>query len=266
MLTDTTITAGMRALFLFAHPDDEVGCMGVIEAIVSNAGTALCVFLTDGRYGGQAAEPRMTESRRALGRLGVRDDQIHFVGVDLNIPDGQLHRHLPRVIEWLGPQVLGSEPLGCIFVPAWEGGHQDHDATHIVGLALGAGPEGRVRCLQFPLYHGRGLPGSLFRVLSPIPENGPVTAFPIPLRRRIRYVAMCLGYPSQWKTWLALFPFVAAILLLRGSYRMQLADSRRLAERPHPGPLLYERRRACSRDEFLAETQAVVQRFLPPPA
>jgi hypothetical protein len=50
------------------------------------------------------------------------------------------------------------------------------------------------------------------------------------------------AYPSQWKTWIALFPFAAAHILRTRRYSLQQASTSRLLERPHEGRLLYEKR------------------------
>ena len=71
------------------------------------------------------------------------------------------------------PSISSSAPFGTpdeVYLPAWEGGHQDHDAGHLLGLSLAA-PGLRLR--QFPLYQGAGLPGPFFRVMAPLPGNGP---------------------------------------------------------------------------------------------
>jgi hypothetical protein len=50
------------------------------------------------------------------------------------------------------------------------------------------------------------------------------------------------SYPSQAKTWLGLFPFVALAMLLRGRQSMQAVQVERVRQRPHTGKLYYEKR------------------------
>lgn len=89
-----------------------------------------------------------------------------------------------------------------------------------------------------------------FRALAPLAENGPVYCQKIGLLQRCRYVALCLRYGSQWKTWLGLFPFVALHYVFLGRQSLQSVDVRRCCERPHAGPLLYERRGFFRYEEF----------------
>ena len=141
-----------------------------------------------------------------------------------------------------------------------EGGHHDHDAAHLVGLAL-AQELGIRDVWQASLYQGRGLPGGAFRVLAPMPENGPVTSRRLPLGARLRYLGYCLSYPSQWKTWLALFPMVMLHYLTHGSEQLQRVDARRVLETPHAGEVLYERRGFITWAAFAAATRALRERI-----
>jgi hypothetical protein len=99
------------------------------------------------------------------------------------------------------------------------------------------------RTWQFSLYQAKGLPGPLFRVLAPLPENGPAAAIGIPWRRRLQHLRACLSYPSQRNTWIGLFPFVLLHYLLRGVEQLQPVTVGRLLERPHAGALYYEKRK-----------------------
>src|SRR6185503_17138294 len=56
-----------------------------------------------------------------------------------------------------------------VYTLAWEGGHQDHDAAHLVALAF-AQRRG-IPCHEMPLYNGYRSPGSLFRVMHPFGDG-----------------------------------------------------------------------------------------------
>ena len=88
-------------------------------------------------------------------------------------------------------------------------------------------------------------PGPLFRVLAPLAANGPVESFAIPLSRRLAYLRLCLRYPSQWKTWVGLFPFVLLHYAIDGRQALQPVRLDRIDERPHAGTLYYEARNFC---------------------
>ena len=247
-----------RDLFVFAHPDDEFACLESLRRSVQAGHEVICAYLTDGGYGGQAIEPRMEESRRALGKLGVAPASIHFLGAAARIPDGDLPAHMRTAYVVLGELVARAGPLTACFVPAWEGGHQDHDAAYAIVMAMRCNGLIDAALWQFSLYHGAGLPGPLFHVMQPLASNGPVTALAVSWRRRWADLRICMGYPSQWRSWLGLLPFVVCRLLLRGSYTLQRADATALERRPHAGKLLFERRSASSWEQLRAQYRALL--------
>lgn len=247
----------MRDLFLFAHQDDEYGAFALIEAAVAAGRAPLCVYLTNGDFGGQDPAVRNRESLGVLQRLGVPAADVVFLGGEEAISDGTLPRQLARAHAALARCLAARGPVDTLHVVAYEGGHQDHDAACAIAVALQR--QGRVRALrQFSLYQGRGLPGPLFRVLAPLSANGPVTVLRYGAGRRLAYLRHCLRYGSQWRTWLGLLPFVALHFLLRGVQASQALDPARLSSPPHEGAPLYDRRGFFRYAEF----RSLCQRFL----
>ncbi len=243
--------AASIALFLFAHQDDEFGVFSVLECAVQQGQKVVCVYLTSGVSGQVTAGRRNREAITALGRLGIPPAHVHFLGLQTGIPDGALHRNLQAAYDAADALVAGYGAISGLYVPAWEGGHQDHDSAHVIGAALAQRHGWVDRTYQFPMYHGAGLPGSLFWVTRPLPANGPVIVSRIPFAKRVFYLSQCLAYTSQWKTWVGLFPFVLIDLLVHGVQRLQRVNPGRLAQSPHSGRLLYERRRRASAAEAL---------------
>jgi len=234
------------ALLLLAHQDDEFGAQKLIEDAAAQGIKVHCVYMT------QAPDPQLNtrrnqESLRVLSRLGVCAEDVSFAGEDLNIVDGHLQWHLAAVADWVYRAVVDHAPLH-IWIPAWEGGHPDHDALHAVVVELAAihGFLGRVQ--QFPLYNGWRCKGPLFRVLQALPENGVVYAVRLPWSARWRYLRNCLAYPTQLKTWVGLFPFVLTLMLFKGVQQVQGVTRERLVQRPHSGRLYYESRGFSSWD------------------
>lgn len=245
-------------IFLFAHQDDEYAAFGLLEQTRSAGRVATCVYLTSGDYGGQPVAPRNAESCAVLDSFGVRAERIHFVGEQAAIGDGKLHLHVSRACDLLVALMRTQGAIAQIYLPAWEGGHQDHDAAHIVGI-IAARRLGLIdRAYQFSLYNGYALPGMLFRVMSPLAANGSPRLLAISPINRMRYVRHCLGYPTQWKTWVGLFPFVFIQYVIRGVQAVQPVSLRRVRERPHEGALLYERRNALRFDEFMIAVSALL--------
>jgi LmbE family N-acetylglucosaminyl deacetylase len=229
------------ALFLFPHQDDEFGVFYQIEQERRAGRRVVCIYVTDGS---STAAPRRrnAESLTVLQRLGVAPPDVLFIGQELGIADGRLHTHVGALAAWLDGFVAAHPKIVACYVPAWEGGHPDHDLLHAVTVLLPA-MQGRLEMIrQFALYQGQGYSGPLFRVLSPLAGNGPVERLPVGWLDRLRYLRLFLSYPSQWRSWVGLFPFVCLYYLLDGAQQLQRVDSRRLAAPPHTGALYYERR------------------------
>jgi LmbE family N-acetylglucosaminyl deacetylase len=235
-----------QRVFVFAHQDDEFGVLAQIEVLVALGLPIWCVYLTNGAARGVNPAVRDAESTKVLAGMGIQRDRIIFAGTRLGIPDGALHQHLGRSLEAL-LEVL--RPLGPteLYVPAWEGGHHDHDCAHAVGLLAGRAT-GASDVLQFSLYNGAVTRGAWFSVLHPLPSNGAVLQTRFSLAAAFRYIGACMAYRSQWRSWLGLLPFYAARVLFDRSMPLQRCSAERMRERPHRGPLYYERRFSVSYD------------------
>ena len=208
-----------------------------------------CVYLTNGAWREVSPDSRNAESSAALAHLGVPGEQIRFLGTELGIPDSALVEHLERC--WTELTVLADHigKIDRVVMHAWEGGHHDHDAAHLLGLALAS----RCRVLeasrQFPLYRA---PGGRFRVTyaAPLPANGPTERTPIPWKSRFAHLARLRFYPSQMKTIVKLSPWMAWDYLTDGCQKLQPVSLRRVAEPPSTRPMLYETWKLYTYDAF----------------
>ena len=242
-------------LFLFAHQDDEMPALWEIERL-ARQGQRLClVYLTTGQASAQVCERRNHESLSVLQRVGVDASQVWFLGGEQGIPDGQLQQPLERAWQALVSRFEAQAPAS-LHLLAWEGGHQDHDASHLLGMALAQRYDRIEQSYQVPYYHGKDLPGILFKVLAPLTANGPDLTEAMPLSARWRYLRFLLAYRSQLTTWIGLGPFFLLHYLLPGTLVRQRLSRARLDEKPHPGPMLYERRGFSDYERFLADTAA----------
>jgi hypothetical protein len=168
--------------------------------------------------------------------------------------DGALHRAVPATEAVVREAAGGLDGVERLVVTAWEGGHPDHDTLAWLAVRL-AGAAGGVPVDQISLYHGRGLPGRLFRGGSPLPENGQVTRLPMSAADWALYAGAVRCFPSQWRTWAGLWPAMFATFALSGYGYQQLAPHR-IHERPHAGPLLYERMYQVRYEEVRAALDA----------
>ncbi|MDF4002847.1 PIG-L family deacetylase [Luteibacter sp. PPL552] len=243
-------------LFVFAHPDDEFFCIPFIRDAVKELHEVRFVYLTDGAWGGQSASRRIQESLRVLSRYGVNASQVHFLGHEMNIPDGKLHLHLSAAYEAI--RSLCGERLTNVFSPAWEGGHQDHDATHALALAVALDCPA-AKAYQFPLYNAAGCIRPWFRVMAPLPSNGASFGRRVTLGEAVDIAVNAFRYPSQWKTWMALLPFAAWRLFTLRQVQCQPMSIHRLGQRPHEDSLLYERRGNATFAEVQSRVDALME-------
>jgi LmbE family N-acetylglucosaminyl deacetylase len=233
------VPSNRRVLFLFAHQDDEFGVYQAILDEIQSGSAVFCAYLTNGVTTSATALRRNQESLAVLTRLGVPGDGIFFPGTDLDIPDGDLPHHLETAARWIETWIGLQEAVQSIYVPAWEGGHHDHDALHAIAVAL-LSDNNTTELRQFSLYNRSGRFGPLFNVLHPLPENGTPQKRHIPARNRLLFLRCCLRYSSQAKTWAGLFPMVLLHYLLRGCQETQPVIPHRIRQRPHAGALYYE--------------------------
>lgn len=229
------------SIFLMAHQDDEFGIFHQIERELAADRLVRCVYVTDGAA---TADPdrRDRESKFALQKLGVKINDIFFVGRQLSIGDGKIHYHVAVLAEWLSRFLDTHTTLQNCFVPAWEGGHPDDDLLHAIAVKVLLTRANPPAVWQYPLYNGKDCFGPFFRALSPLSENGSIQRQSIAWRDRFRYTRLCLSFPSQWRSWVGLFPFVAGHYLFNGVQYLQSVSSQRLEHPPHDLPLYYERR------------------------
>jgi LmbE family N-acetylglucosaminyl deacetylase len=233
-------------VFVFAHQDDEIAFVSRIRLVVARGDRVICVCLTDGAAVVDAAT-RDAESRLVLGRLGVEDFRVAPAGqriVDATLPD-----HLEEGLRFLESAI---DEVDEVVTLAWEGGHQDHDAAHVVA-AVFARRRG-VPCLEMPLYTADGVAEPLFRVNHPVGDGWLERR--LSRREAMANIVLSRFYPSQRKTWLVLAP-----MYLVGKPRelIRAADLRRVFAPPHPLPLLYERRNRYPYARFAVRAAELVR-------
>lgn len=225
----------MAIVYILAHLDDEYFATPLIARIAEMEVEQRFLYVAD--YADPAlARRRLSETRAYLARLGVPADHIVHVGEGSGAWDGQVHRHLPRLHDLLAAELARIGTVDRLFVTAWEGGHMDHDACAALAIRLSGGAPVE----HFSLYNGPRLPGRLFRAGVPLTENGPRIRVRISLAAWLAFAAGVRCFPSQARTWLGLWPVMFANYLARG-FGYQSLRPARVYERPHAGPLLYER-------------------------
>jgi LmbE family N-acetylglucosaminyl deacetylase len=234
-------------VILFAHPDDEIGVFPWLEQALIDGREIRCIWVTDGGWGGQDTARRQRECKGVLLGMGLTEDSLDFLGERHGIRDGELFSMVALARNALGEALDRFAHGAQWLIPAWEGGHQDHDSLHLLALELARNSNAHL--YQYPLYNGAGLRGPFFRMLHHLDRNGEKLVIRTSFRQRLRYVSACLTYRSQWKSFVGLLPFYALAMLRGQPFAVQPVDPLQANQRPHPGKVLYERRGGPSWDQ-----------------
>jgi len=249
------MTSSTQILFLFAHQDDEVFVAPRIAYECKRNATPYVVYFTDGMI------TRDAESRTVLRRLGVAEDQIFFLGTEAHIPDGKLVDHLQECFEHLLDKIGGNR-FDEIYMPAWEGGHQDHDAVFLIGLALAKRLGLEKNLWQFYLYNGFRTRGRFFRVFHPLPNRPARRERKLTISESLGVIKAILNFKSQRTTWVGLLPQSLIHLFFMRTEVFHLATSEQLRRPAHEGALLYERYNRMSFVEFTTKTRMFQAGFI----
>ncbi len=235
-------------LFLFAHQDDEFAAVHMIEHGVRAGHRQLIVFLTDGQVKGRAGnETRNNETLRALGQLRVHREHIVFTGSHFDLPDGKLVLHLNRALDGLG-ETIGECKIRRVIMPAWEGGHSDHDAVHLIGLALARKQNCLDTSIQLPFYRAKqSFPG--LTMFSPLAENGAAVAHSRTMAQILSHLAMARHYPTQAHIFAGIIPLTILHYLSDRCLYSQSININRVFERPTQR-IKYEKSHALTYEEF----------------
>ncbi|HTZ37131.1 MAG TPA: PIG-L family deacetylase [Stellaceae bacterium] len=150
--------SGQRILILAPHPDDEIVACGIAARHARRAGAELFVlYLTSGVPPGETGWPwrrrsyaarsarRRDEARAAAALLGL--EPIEF----LDIASRRLATRLDAARE-AAQDALRRTRADCLWVTAFEGAHQDHDAANALAARFAA----RVPVWEFAAYNYAG--------------------------------------------------------------------------------------------------------------
>ncbi len=243
--------------FLFAHQDDEFGVFHELTATLARGERAVCIYLTNGAWKQVRPETRNAESAEVLSRLGVAASDVHFLGTEIGIADGTLAGNFTKCFEALTRRVAESGGADRVVTHAYEGGHNDHDAGHVLGVMLAQHLNVLDASWQFPLYRAPG--GRLIATwAAPLDANGPVMRSQIPWARRLTYLGYLRFYASQPTTIIKIGPLMAWDYFSDGHQKLQPLSLARIGERPRPGELLYETWKLYSYEKFRRDVDAFI--------
>lgn len=242
----------MNVLFVLAHNDDEYFAALRIREEILLGNRVFIAYLTYGSIRGADASARIKESMKALARLGIRDTEILMIGREKNIFDFELHKKIVDGYQGLGELLVGIA-IERIYVMAWEGGHPDHDASHMIGVTFARKRDLQQQLYEFPAY-------SRFRVMHPIRGETEILTTATNRIDAFKTLVSGFGYRTQRRTFLAMLPGSIAQLLVFGHQNYWLVPKQRdYTQPPHAGRLSYERRFNISFDTFAKNVSALHQ-------
>lgn len=147
-----------RILILAPHPDDEIVACGITALRARNAGAEVfALYLTTGvpprellwpprrRKYPELVTRRREEAIEAASLLAIRPTGF------LEIPSRRLIAHLDAAAAAI-ERVVEETAAECLWVPAFEGAHQDHDAANALAAQFGA----RLEVWEFAAYNHAG--------------------------------------------------------------------------------------------------------------
>jgi LmbE family N-acetylglucosaminyl deacetylase len=170
---------------------------------------------------------------------------------------------LVDIAEALYAAMKSVENIGAIVTHAWEGGHPDHDAAHLLGLFLAQklGVLEHSRAVSF--YRASASKTPLFIVQYPPPGGQGYRRAPITWSEAWDMALAVRYYPSQTKTFLGLAPWVFARALFDRSLWIQSLARSTAPERPVQTPLLSETRFGVSFEHCADRARAFLMDPLP---
>jgi len=250
-----------RILFLLAHQDDEVFIAPRISYELARGASLSFIYLTNGVTASASRIDRDSESRACLKRLGVKAEQIIFLGTEFRIADGRLPCSLDQCFLSLLEKTKNNV-FDEIYTPAWEGGHQDHDASFLLALALARRLNLEDNIWQFYLYNGFRTRGRFFRVFCPLPMTRERRQRRLNLSDGFLTLRSVLDFKSQRKTWLGLLPQTLIHCLFSRNEVFDRATAEQILAPPHEGKLLYERWKRMAFGDFKRETLPFENNFI----
>jgi hypothetical protein len=247
------------ALFLFAHNDDEFFVLPAIEAEIASGRRVVCIYTTDGAAYGEDSNRRLRESLSVLSPRGVGEDDVVPLGKKIGIRDGTSFRFMAQIWDELLAFSADLE-IASVYVLGWEGGHADHDAGHLLGIAL-AKLKG-VEAHEFSLYNSWKMRPPFFRCMALVPAAGESKSIKVPWLGVFVWLLSVRYYVSQWRTFLGLLGFCLPQILVRRELELRRVGVRDYQCPPHEGKLMYESRFKVPHCEFLGATSRFIKEHI----
>jgi len=234
--------------FIFCHQDDEFGLFNVIEKATKKQKNVFVIYLTSGlKTKNQNSKnkqlQRDKESLNVLLKLGVRRNNIFFLGKKLNIPVYYLFKNLNVVYQELNKCLNKYHGKHTIYTHAWEGGNEDHDSCFVIIKKIICNNLKIVKAFEFSQYHNYETNFLPFKVQNFIFDKKKIYRTKITFKDKIKYIYYLFNYTSQLYIWLPIFPFIIMRILMNNYGNLKMINKNLNFKKPHKGTLLYEKLR-----------------------
>lgn len=242
--------------YFLAHQDDEFGCFIKLEHDICNENTYV-FYLTDGGNKinkNDILSRRDKESLKALKKLGLKSNNVFFIGRKLGVNHYSLYLNLEKVYKNINKIIKEIGKPSSIITHSWEGGHEDHDASNLIGRRIALDFNIIKKSYQFSQYNGFRTLFLFYRVFNPINKKDGKKFF-AKLKKRIFFIKLLFIYTSQLKTWIGLYPFIISHYLFKNYNFMENMNKDKFVKKPHTKKLLYETRKFCTFKEFRNKTK-----------
>ena len=227
------------AVFVLAHHDDEVFCAGHLLRAKAEGRQLRILWATAG--GLAPAGRRVLEGARVCALLRLSPGDVR----DLRLPDQSAMYHVASIAdaaEGLLDAALAGGPgeAPVLYVPAYEGGHPDHDAVNLA-VAVLRSRRPTLIARELPLYR-RGPAGLSVQASQPAAGTSREPYSVLPLGADALALRRCLARANASQLLPSLLPLLA---LAWAAGRGRAEPSRPLPAHdytrpPHAGALLYE--------------------------
>lgn len=213
-----------RAIFIFAHGDDEFCIMPRLKQLVDQGVEVWCVWTYI------PGKMRMEESTAAMTKLGVPKERLLAV----NFRSMDNGKDFAKLVDWLA-DIIKQHDFQQIYANAYEGGHMHHDLDHVAAVeaASAAGFHGQI--YEFGLYN---LYGGKPHVFELIPAAMPYNELVMD-EAGVKYVESLVAlYPSQKQvTSLFLYGMTPE---QKSHTRYRTSPNWDFTRRPYKGAMKYE--------------------------
>lgn len=233
------------------HQDDEVFISPYLMMLRKSSHVVKIIYLTNGEYRNYKSKIRNIESIKALNQMGIERESIFFLGEKLKIRDGNVVFNLGAIYGEI-IQVFRNNSISEILIPAWEGGHHDHDATNFLVCFAARNLNLNAKIRQFYTYNCDHVIKPFFNVLKPLKSDGGLICFKFSLADGIKSLFNLMFYRSQLITFIGLGPQLLYNFIFKRRIYFN-TTLKNCAIKPHNGRLLYERRNRFSFDKFISE-------------